>query len=151
MAKKKRDSRARRGRSRGATDRTSVSRKTTSPRKGVAPGQRRRVRIRGAAPRTAVSSLEDLLRHTRRELIEYARAVGLEGLTRLTKGALAARYLQALERIAGPTDSPRPADAPPSVDPGLEPVEASEAKQIPWGYGQDRVTAMVVDPERLYV
>ena len=24
-------------------------------------------------------------------------------------------------------------------------------QDIPWGYGQDRVTGMVVDPDRLYV
>src|SRR5262249_24280611 len=29
--------------------------------------------------------------------------------------------------------------------------KGDEAEHIPWGYGQDRVTAMVVDPERLYV
>jgi len=119
------------------------------------------VRVRSDEVRPTVPSLEDLLRHTRRELIEYARGLGLDGLARLTKGALAARYLQALERIAGPADSPRPSDAPrsfprhasetPSADPALAPVDAREALQIPWGYGQDRVTAMVVDPERLYV
>src|SRR5690242_16150392 len=35
------------------------------------------------------------------------------------------------------------------------PSEAAEARpprleHIPWGYGQDRVTAMAVDPDRLY-
>ena len=30
-------------------------------------------------------------------------------------------------------------------------AEAGRSEHIPWGYGQDRVTAMVVDPDRLYV
>jgi hypothetical protein len=39
-----------------------------------------------------------------------------------------------------------------TVNRGGRPTEApTEVEQIPWGYGQDRVTAMVVDPERLYV
>src|SRR5215469_4006924 len=77
--------------------------KPSMSKKKRAP-QANRSRGKGAADRTSKSreSLEDLLRHTRRELIEYARGVGLTGLARLTKGALATRYLQELERIGGP-------------------------------------------------
>ncbi|HET6280968.1 MAG TPA: DUF4912 domain-containing protein [Polyangia bacterium] len=51
------------------------------------------------------------------------------------------------------------ADAPPDVfssfpskfdlGPGTE--QSEPPRNIPWGYGQDRVTAMVVDPERMFV
>lgn len=40
-------------------------------------------------------------------------------------------------------------------EPGAAPTPSREAdilpKEIPWGYGRDRVTAMPVDPERLFV
>jgi hypothetical protein len=35
------------------------------------------------------------------------------------------------------------------LGPGTE--QAEPQRNIPWGYGQDRVTAMVVDPERMFV
>lgn len=112
--------------------------------------------LRGLAPDNAdfgltAPSLEDLLRHPRRRLLEYARGVGLTGIHRLTKVALAARLLQELETLAVPAGAPEPADAPRKFDLGLTSAEAGEEENIPWGHGQDRVTAMVVDPERLYV
>ena len=93
-------------------------------------------------------SLEDLLRHTRRQLIEYARRVGLTGIHRLTKAALATRVRQELARLA---DVQEPADVSRKFDLGFTSAEAAGQEDIPWGYGQDRVTAMAVDPERLYV
>jgi len=47
--------------------------------------------------------------------------------------------------------SPDVGAARPERDGERAPHPALEAEQIPWGYGRDRVTAMVVDPERLYV
>src|SRR6266536_4970747 len=37
----------------------------------------------------------------------------------------------------------------PPTDAASEP-RAPRVEHIPWGYGQDRVTAMVVDPNRVY-
>ena len=37
------------------------------------------------------------------------------------------------------------------LGPGDEPADEVAPSNIPWGYGHDRVTAMVVDPERLFV
>ena len=45
-----------------------------------------------------------------------------------------------------------PVAAPRKFDLGLAAAPAVDGERhIPWGHGQDRVTAMVVDPERLYV
>jgi hypothetical protein len=103
-------------------------------------------------PESTTPSLEALLRRTRRQLLECARYLGLTGIHRLTKDALATRFLQALEDLVG---SAGPGAAEPAGSHKLDrerPTEAPvEAEHIPWGYGQDRVTAMVVDPERLYV
>jgi hypothetical protein len=96
----------------------------------------------------AAPSIGDLLRHTRRQLLEYARSAGLTGIHRLTKGALAARFKQELERRAG---APGPADAARKFGSGLTFTETEGKEHIPWGHGQDRVTAMAVDPESLYV
>ncbi|HVR63224.1 MAG TPA: DUF4912 domain-containing protein, partial [Polyangia bacterium] len=40
---------------------------------------------------------------------------------------------------------------PPKYDLGPDAEEPPMPRHIPWGYGQDRVTAMVVDPDRLFV
>ena len=102
----------------------------------------------GADVELTALSLEDLLRHTRRQLLEYARRVGLTGIHRLTKAALATRVRQELARRA---DVQEPADVSRKFDLGFTSAEAAGQEDIPWGYGQDRVTAMAVDPERLYV
>ena len=96
-------------------------------------------------------SLEELLRHTRRQLIECAQCVGLTGAQRLTKAALAMRVQQELERIALLAGAPEPADASRKFDLGFTSAAAGRSEDIPWGYGRDRVTAMAVEPERLYV
>src|SRR5262245_8708297 len=108
-------------------------------------------------PKTkALPALEDLLRRTKAELLEHARSVGLTGVQRLTKTALAAQIQRAARNETKPPDEPeeQPADAPHKFDLGLaaEPGNArARQEDIPWGYGVDRVTAMTVDPERLYV
>ena len=96
-------------------------------------------------------SLEELLRHTRRQLIECARCVGLTGAQRLTKAALATRIQQELERIAILAGAEEPADASRKFDLGFTFAGADRPEDIPWGYGRDRVTAMAIEPERLYV
>ena len=100
-------------------------------------------------------SLEGLLRLTRRQLLEGARYLGLTGLGRLTKDGLARKFLQALQGLVPATEpqAEDSGDVPGKFDLG-QPTEVDgllDAERIPWGYGQDRVTAMVVDPERLYV
>jgi hypothetical protein len=86
-----------------------------------------------------VASIEALLCRTRRELYECARQLGLTRLSRLRKEALASRVFAALNRGSPADHQPAPA------------MDHVEPEHIPWGYGADRVTAMVVDPERLYV
>jgi len=95
------------------------------------------------------ASLEALLRNTRPRLLEYARCVGLTGIQRLTKAALAERLRQEIARLVALAGAPGPAAAAGTFD--LGPSSAGSAEDIPWGHGRDRVTAMVVDPERLYV
>src|SRR5215831_17965296 len=96
--------------------------------------------------------LEDLLRRTRPELIAQARRIGLRGVHRLSKAALAAQIQQAGRQRAVSEEEPVPQNTHHKFDLGLPPGEPREqARDIPWGYGQDRVTAMAIDPERLYV
>jgi hypothetical protein len=99
----------------------------------------------------ATPSLEDLLRQTRRQLLECARCVGLTGIHRLAKAQLATRVRQELERLAVLADRQEPADAPRKFDLGFTSTRTDQREDIPWGYGQDRVTAMTMDPDRLYV
>ena len=106
------------------------------------------------APDLRGLSLEGLQRHTRRQLLEWAGSLGLTGFQRLTKEALASRLRDALARVGIPLASP--AEAPPGptrprkFDLG-QPRERTLPEHIPWSYGRDRVTAMVIDPDRLYV
>ena len=103
-------------------------------------------------PESTTPSLEALLRRTRRQLLECARYLGLPGIHRLTKDALATRFLVALQDLLGYAEPGAPErTGPHKFDLGQPTKTPVEAEHIPWGYGQDRVTAMVVDPERLYV
>jgi hypothetical protein len=104
---------------------------------------------------TRASLLEALQRRTRRQLLECARHLGLTGIYRLRKDDLIGKLHEVLRGL-GVEGRPEPAeggplDLPHKFDLGL-PAEAEPLPEhIPWGYGRDRVTAMVVDPERLYV
>ena len=97
--------------------------------------------------------LEALLRLTRRQLLDGARYLGLTGVGRLTKDELARQFLEVLRTLvpSAEPEAQRPGDGPRKFDLGRVAEEAADAERIPWGYGQDRVTAMVVDPEHLYV
>jgi hypothetical protein len=109
---------------------------------------------------------------TQRQLLEAARALGLSPPPKIKKDALAALVLDAWKgRFTGVKIEP---DAPAHESPQTLPaqVELSHkfevggprraisarvgegltqiSKEIPWGYGRDRVTAMPIDPDRLY-
>jgi hypothetical protein len=124
-----------------------------------------------AANALAGVSLESLQRETRGLLLDCGRRLGLSGLDRLRKTALAERLLEALRTLTPdesdatdqgarrppPPGAPAPvpavdlpADAAHKFDLGPQPPRPLPA-HIPWGYGEDRVTAMVVDPETLFV
>jgi hypothetical protein len=158
---------------------------------------------------------ESLRRHTHRQLLEVSRRLGLSGVSRLTKDALAAKLGKALPELARARRKPlasggtevsrlskvtiapapssdtraakvstpaRPAPARPTTpvkdgapapasalddsavpQPETPPVLThkfevgqhgtahEEPRTIPWSYNEDRVTAMPVDPERLFV
>src|SRR5262245_39969914 len=125
------------------------------------PKSKRAVRKAGKSVRPepkakTLPANEDLLRRTKAELLEHARSVGLTGVQRLTKTALAAQIQRAARKETEPPNEPeeQPADAPHKLDLGLAatPGNVREPQEdIPWGYGVDRVTAMSVDPERLYI
>jgi hypothetical protein len=109
---------------------------------------------------------------TRKQLLDCAQTLGLTGVSKLVKEELAGRVKLAFDGLRaaiarshaqptaarkadageppvvppnGPTALPSKFDLGPQAD--TEPMPAN----IPWGYGQNRVTGMVVDPERLYV
>ncbi len=109
---------------------------------------------------------------TRKQLLDCAQTLGLTGVSKLVKEELVGRVKIAFDglraAIARSESTPEPlarkADggepAIPENGPGTLPskfdlgpdVEPEPMPQnIPWGYDQNRVTAMVVDPERLYV
>jgi hypothetical protein len=129
--------------------RDSASRSAAPSRTGKPRGPARDAGSPGRAG--VVPSLDDLLGHTRQQLIARARSAGLKGIERLTKPQLAARIREEIERQAAAMSPPEPADAPHKFDLGLAHEVAEEPADIPWGYGEDRVTAMAIDPERLYV
>src|SRR5215831_5590714 len=97
-----------------------------------------------------VPSLEALLRCTRRRLLASARYLRLKGIHRLSKDALAAWLQEALHGLAAAGVAEQEVAAPHRFDLGRPTETAVEVEHIPWGYGENRVTAMVVDPERLY-
>jgi hypothetical protein len=99
-------------------------------------------------------SLETLERLTRRQLLEWADRLGLTGVRRLTKAALAGRLESALQTLGVASATPEPSEPPdPSrkFEVGRRRGGERPPEEIPWGYGYDRVTAMAVDPDRLFV
>jgi hypothetical protein len=109
----------------------------------------------------AAMGMESFRKRTHRQLLEAARRLGIVGLSRMTKDALAEKVW---ESIAGDSK------AVPAAAPGAEPtttevdsplthkfelgehgVATEEPRTIPWSYGMDRVTGMAVDPDRLFV
>ncbi|HVV51931.1 MAG TPA: DUF4912 domain-containing protein, partial [Polyangia bacterium] len=100
---------------------------------------------------------------SRKQLIDCAQTLGLTGVSKLVKEDLAGRVKAAFEglraaiaRTEGAPGNGHAADAamtsfPPKFDLGPDADAAPMPQNIPWGYGYDRVTAMVVDPERLFV
>jgi hypothetical protein len=108
---------------------------------------------------------------TRKQLLDCAQRLGLTGVTKLNKDELAGRVEKAFQGLRAPAAAGNgapvaaPANGAPAAagsdagavlpfpskfdlgpDAGVEPMPAN----IPWGYGEDRVTAMAVDPDRLY-
>jgi hypothetical protein len=107
-------------------------------------------------------TLEELGRRSRAQLLDCARRLGLTGLGRLTKASIAERFQQALDTLlTSVAPAPERPETPPARDAARghparkfdlgQPAEPAPTEHIPWGYGQDRVTAIVVDPDRLYV
>src|SRR5579872_1480110 len=122
----------------------------------------------GAGKAAQKPSLADLLRLTREQLLGFSKSLNLAGVSKLPKPELAARLHSALGAApAAPTTkihavtngggatsasaNDAPTGFPPKFDLGPDAEEPPMPRNIPWGYGHDRVTAMVVDPDRLFV
>jgi hypothetical protein len=100
---------------------------------------------------------------TRKQLIDCASTLGLTGVSKLVKEELAGRVKVAFDglraaiaRTESSNGNGTPSEAtiasfPRKFDLGPATEAAPMPQNIPWGYGHDRVTAMVVDPERLFV
>src|SRR5215831_8292816 len=101
---------------------------------------------------------------TRKQLIDCATTLGLTGVSKLIKEDLAGKVKVAFEGLRAAIARTEHAAAngngaaeatlasfPEKFDLGPKVDAAPMPDNIPWGYGYDRVTAMVVDPERLYV
>jgi hypothetical protein len=112
----------------------------------------------------AGTGLEAALRaRTREQLLALARDLGLKTTAKMTKDVLVVRVGASLaphlaagggedaatEGATVPDEQSAPARSKFDLGPdaAVEPLPAN----IPWGYGADRVTAMAVDPRRLYV
>jgi hypothetical protein len=128
-----------------------------------------------AAP-PAGGSAELFRRATRKQLLDCAQSLGLTGVSKVNKDELADRVEKAFQGLRAPVPAPPRSngaaasaaapetDAKPAAANGLGAVVPFPSKfdlgpdaevepmpeNIPWGYGQDRVTAMAVDPDRLY-
>ncbi|HVZ74585.1 MAG TPA: DUF4912 domain-containing protein [Polyangia bacterium] len=99
-----------------------------------------------------------LRRCTRERLQDFARELGLKGTAKLAKEPLVERVAAVLAAelpsssapaVPAADDSARP--LPGKFDLGPDGDHEPLPANIPWGYGVDRVTAMAIDPRRLYV
>src|SRR5690349_7335289 len=102
---------------------------------------------------------------SKKQLLDCAARLGLKGVSKLSREDLADRIEVAFAGLAGlPPSGPGAHDVlEPSgqatnggaafrqkFDLGPSPDIEPMPKDIPWGYGTDRITAMPVDPLRLY-
>jgi hypothetical protein len=97
---------------------------------------------------------------SRDQLLTFARQLGISGVTKLAKDPLAGRVAAALDALRTPVAGGEAAEVsetttgpliPSKFDLGPEVTDAPMPQNIPWGYGYDRVTAMAVNPLRLFV
>ena len=102
---------------------------------------------------------------SRKQLLDCAQTLGLTGVSKLVKEDLAGRVKVAFDGLraaiarsaSSSTNGSTPATEngiasfPPKFDLGPAVDAAPMPQHIPWGYGYDRITAMVIDPERLFV
>jgi hypothetical protein len=105
-------------------------------------------------------TLDLLLQRSSDELGRAARRLGLSGVSRLRKQDLARRVREALRKLASPAGRKRAAGKRAEPEPetgarskfdlGSRVPEPAPRRHIPWGYAQDRITALVLDPRRLY-
>ena len=120
---------------------------------------------------SAASPVDLLAGATKKQLLECAARLGLKGVSKLSREDLVSRIQVAFAGLPGITtvgDEPvlEPAGETPPGNGGapqgggsfpqkfdLGPSSEGEPMptDIPWGYGYDRITAMAVDPARLYV
>ena len=108
-------------------------------------------------------------RATKKQLLDCAARLGLTGVSKLSREDLAGRIEVAIAGLRTPEagavpdvaeiGTPDGATTPPlngggpishKFDLGPQDV-VPMPKDIPWGYGHDRITAMAVDPMRLYL
>jgi hypothetical protein len=119
----------------------------------------------GSEPASAPGDL--FAQATKKQLLDCAARLGLKGVSKLSREDLAGRIEVAFAGLAGlpavatgehpviePSGAPSPVNGgtfPPKFDLGPDQEVEPMPQDIPWGYGTDRVTAMAVDPMRLYV
>jgi hypothetical protein len=103
---------------------------------------------------------------SKKQLLDCAARLGLKGVSKLSREDLAGRIQVAFAGLTGVSPAAagapviEPAATPPPVNGGGAPTHKFDLgpspdiepmpKDIPWGYGYDRITAMAVDPLRLY-
>jgi hypothetical protein len=120
--------------------------------KNVSPDLRKLAEACGVADIGAID-LASLGTLTRRELLRAAHLVGLGGVSRLRKDSLVAALRDALRELQSTTPAAQERARQDVRREKFAAVrrEPTPTEQIPWSYGHDRVRAMAVDPERLYV
>ena len=92
------------------------------------------------------------LRRCRRErLLSVARLLGVTRVSRLRLDELAATLEGPLRARAGSREVDAKELALRAKFELGRPVEPPAAKFVPWGYSQDRISAMAVDPDRLFL
>lgn len=137
----------------------------TMPVSSIGPKFQQVATTLGIADPAALGALgrEGLAKFSHRQLVESSRTLGIHGISRLSKDALAARLWDELER-AGAVPLPQVEEVGHLDLDGSAQVlthkfevgkhaesAVQEPRDIPWGYEWDRVTGMPVDPERMFV
>ena len=113
---------------------------------------------RSSAAGLGALRLADLTAHTKQPLLDAARLLKIKGFSAMRKDELASAIRTAVKKLSRNAAQAGQADDEPSEEERIAnakfdlgpAVEEPRVEHIPWGYGYNRITAMVINPDQLY-
>jgi len=113
---------------------------------------------RSSAAGLGALRIADLMAHNKSPLTDAARLLKIKGFSAMRKDDLAKAVRTAIKKLSGAaTDTDQSEDQPTEEDRIArskfdlgQKNDEPKVEHIPWGYGYNRITAMVINPDQLF-